>query len=89
MLRRIGGGILMAVSATAPVIVDKMDIHLENSQGRALLIACGVLTLFGLIMALWPEKKESTESALDQRVTSHRQSGGITARTVNMRHDER
>ena len=56
MVRRIGGGILIAVSAAVPVIVDKMDVHLTGQQGTALLIVCAVFAIVGLLLAFWPER---------------------------------
>jgi hypothetical protein len=56
VVRRIGGGILIAVSAAVPVIVDKMDVHLTGQQGTALLIVCAVFAIVGLLLAFWPER---------------------------------
>jgi len=89
MVRRLGGGILALVAVAVPVILDKMDIHLTTPQGTALLIACGLLALIGVIMAICPERKKPTETPMDQRVTSHNQSGGITAHTVSTGDDKR
>jgi hypothetical protein len=85
MVRRIGGGILIAVSVAVPVIVDKMDVHLTAAQGIALLVVCGIVGLVGLIMALWPERRHDANSVINQSVTSHGQTGGITARNVTSR----
>lgn len=56
VVRRIGGGILLAVSVAVPLIIDKMDVHLTGEQGAALLTACAIIFILGLLLALWPER---------------------------------
>jgi hypothetical protein len=72
MVRRVGGGILLAVSVAAPVIVDKMDLHLSSVQGFWLLVGCGLLAIVGLVLAFWPEK----QAASDRKSVTARASDG-------------
>lgn len=79
------GGIAAMVGATAvPANSPYFDVLL---WGGIVAIAIGLIGL--ILLMIFPGKKPPEPEHIDQSVTSHGQSGGITARNINAGDDER
>ena len=56
---RWGGGTLATVGVTAPRIADMMGLTVSAPVGWALLGLCAVAFIVGIVLVLWPAKRNA------------------------------
>jgi hypothetical protein len=80
--KTIGGGLLTAAGVIGAIVVQAAGLKLNPIAGLVLLFICALAAVAGLVLVFLPgDKKTSDDPTVN--ITTHNQSGGVAAHTIN------
>lgn len=84
-MQKVAGVIFVIVAAVVGLVASMTTLVISDGWTYFLFAVCGLAAIGGIVLMFWPTKSSAQNAKLDgTSVTSHNQSGGITAHTVDL-----